>query len=204
MNKNQVIRENIFNLYPKIVYILPAFSKKLGNPNLTIEKFIEVLSKSKYNLGKELGLTANQTSKLLKEIFHDRSTNTTGTKVCNHIFSKLDLKFCCHCEKVLPLNLFRKKSEGNNIYCKYCHSETTKVTQSGRQAKYKCTKSQRTMPWTEYDLISEFYDKRPEGYHVDHIVPLNGTLVSGLHVLSNLQYLPAKDNCAKGNKFIIK
>ena len=56
--------------------------------------------------------------------------------------------------------------------------------------------------WANLKKIMEIYVNRPEGYHVDHIIPLRGKTVSGLHVESNLQYLPALENMKKHNKFI--
>lgn len=74
---------------------------------------------------------------------------------------------------------------------------------NARNAKYRATKLRQTPPWSETDLIREFYVNCPEGYHVDHIVPLQGELVSGLHVAYNLQYLPASENLSKSNKHTI-
>lgn len=66
---------------------------------------------------------------------------------------------------------------------------------------YKTAKLKRTPAWADLKAIQHFYEACPAGYHVDHIIPLQGKLVSGLHVLENLQYLPASDNCSKNNTF---
>lgn len=70
------------------------------------------------------------------------------------------------------------------------------------EARRRATKLQQTPKWSEEQEIKEFYKNCPDGYHVDHIIPLRHTRVAGLHVLNNLQYLPDKLNIKKHNKLL--
>ena len=75
-------------------------------------------------------------------------------------------------------------------------------------AAYIAAKLQRTPAWADKKLIEEFYayaallqELFKEPFHVDHVIPLRGETVSGLHVENNLQILTACENTRKGNKY---
>jgi 5-methylcytosine-specific restriction endonuclease McrA len=58
----------------------------------------------------------------------------------------------------------------------------------------------RIPSWGQEGIL-EFYINCPKEMVVDHIIPLCGKLVSGLHILSNLQYLSPHENSVKYNKW---
>ena len=78
-------------------------------------------------------------------------------------------------------------------------------------AKRHASKLNRTPSWLTKEDLAEIKDiysmanrrTQVEGiqYHVDHIIPLQGKNISGLHVPSNMQILRARDNISKGNRY---
>lgn len=73
--------------------------------------------------------------------------------------------------------------------------------------RYQLRKKQRTPIWADLKKIDEIYikcqrlrDETGIAYEVDHVVPLAGKFVSGLHVHNNLQIVVMSHNRSKGNK----
>lgn len=67
-----------------------------------------------------------------------------------------------------------------------------------------------TPHWASLDAIRQLYIECEQitlstgvKYHVDHIIPLKGKNVCGLHVHNNLRIIPMVDNLTKRNKFDI-
>jgi len=91
------------------------------------------------------------------------------------------------------------KEQAKEQHRKWCQDNRTKV--NSYASKYRATKLKAIPLWADLEEIKDFYAKCPNGYVVDHIIPLQGKNVCGLHVSTNLQYLTQSENCQKGNKF---
>ncbi len=80
-------------------------------------------------------------------------------------------------------------------------------------SNYRARKLKATPKWLSFkdkERIKDIYAKRKVmserdqvTYHVDHIVPLKGDIVCGLHVPWNLQIITEKENCSKNNKLYL-
>lgn len=177
-----------------------VYERIQGIPKLI--NILDILSKNSYNLKVELGVSAQTTSKYSSIVCPDKPK--TGAKLDTWILRKYGYKQCSNCLEVLNELEFHSNSsklDGLNCHCKSCCLETRRDYQRFYQATRAADKLKRTPSWADLEKIKVIYDNCPEGYHVDHEIPLKGVLVSGLHVENNLQYLLAIDNITKNNKF---
>lgn len=127
------------------------------------------------------------------------------------------MRLCTHCgcEKFYdPLEKHRSKASGFYLTrCWDCYKVYNAVKNiawqkrnldkhSAKSMKYKTAKLKRIPPWANLRIINDMYVHATRlGLEVDHIIPLNGELVSGLHVEDNLQLISKSENCSKSNRF---
>lgn len=122
---------------------------------------------------------------------------------------------CKHC-KLETNKLWSEKNKDlksayNREYIKGW-SKINKDLRASNEAKRRSSKIRATPVWLtkeHLDSINNFYwlakDLKAvtgDEYHIDHIVPLKGKNICGLHVPWNLQVLPADLNIKKGNRFV--
>ena len=63
--------------------------------------------------------------------------------------------------------------------------------------KYYTKKKNQTPADADMGKIKKIYQNCPDGYEVDHIIPISK---GGLHHQDNLQHLPISENRRKGNR----
>ena len=94
----------------------------------------------------------------------------------------------------------------------YERNKAYRIANSGKYRahamKRVAAKNNATPPWSNLDDILFFYEEAARltaktgiPHQVDHIVPLQGKTVCGLHVVWNLQVLPAVENQSKNNHY---
>lgn len=167
-----------------------------------------ISSASIVEAGKLLGYSDNPIKQVIRSelmthsIFFDREREFgIGGNNSSWRFALLKLigrKYCykCNCVKLFSeFHSNKNKSLGIEAECAIC-----KNIRNTLDKEYIAL---RTPKWSESLEIADFYTRCPKGYHVDHVIPLRGKLVSGLHVLGNLQYLPAYENLSKSNTYTI-
>ena len=136
-------------------------------------------------------------------------------------------RVCMDCDTAYQLRVARENPEKHRLKAKATYERTRekhlaqkRIYRQTNRAKvnalgksYKIRKKNRVPKWVDKEhmwLIKEAYElaqlrTNQFGYtwHVDHIIPLQGELVSGLHVIENLQVIPGIENIKKKNKFEI-
>ena len=121
--------------------------------------------------------------------------NRYHRKPCKHCDSTLkrvkkgDCYACHRSDSIMRLKAQLKTPEGA-------------VRKKLQNAEYKARERTQTPPWADKKAIAAIRRQaRAEGLEVDHVIPLAGQFVSGLHVAANLQLISPAANRAKGNSF---
>lgn len=202
MNRNEAIKLFLFKAVPNIEEIIKA--KRSKGSKIDLNELIVILSKPIYNLAKEMTASVSGVNRFTKDLF----PNKGNEKLCTYLFKLNNHKYCSKCQQVLSKEVF------SGDYCYPCHRDYYSVympkyyqENKGRyalqRAEYDSRLKQATPKWANLLEIRKIYDNCPEGYQVDHIHPIRGKNICGLHVENNLQYLTAFENNSKGNRFEI-
>jgi len=129
-------------------------------------------------------------------------------------------KQCTKCKQIKLKSEFNKdkyQKDNLKIYCKVCDrkynqtwTKNNRDKDNAKNARRRIAKLNRMLKWGKEHLkpeINNWYRRAKlatifmdELYEVDHIEPLQGKDVCGLHVPWNLTLLTKPENASKGNR----
>jgi len=131
--------------------------------------------------------------------------NKEKINICSQHWSKLNKEHLQQLNKKWNIKNKEHKRSTNKHWI-----QNNKDRCNTSTAKRRATKLNATPKWLTQDQleqIAEFYTlahhiSKQTGIkqNVDHVIPLQGEEVCGLHVPWNLQVIPAVDNLSKGNR----
>ena len=141
---------------------------------------------------------------------------------CSNPLSGCQKKFCSSsCSATYSNLLTPRRTKTSPLWhdCPTCGQQTRNVRYCSNTCKPKLTIEERLAKnkaihneaWQRYmskrknqtpndidiKALQQFYINCPDGYEVDHIIPVSK---GGLHTLDNLQYLTISENRRKSNK----
>lgn len=197
-------------------YLDIAKPKRGNSPQVTFGDLVLALitHNSAKDAREHLGLAEQTLNRTLKKCFPKVSLIGGGQTWGHYLLTSVGFKKCFKCSLIKPISDFLK--EGSCKECRHAYN-TTEVRRDlnrksqqefyyrnakyfkQKSAKYRATLLKACPKWADLEVIKQFYYDCPESHHVDHIIPLQGKYICGLHVETNLQYLPASENCSKGN-----
>lgn len=164
-----------------------------------------------------------QVTKFSKAYFPDKSKNV---RLYTYILGLERLKICSTCKEILGYSNFTKATAASDKLqriCRYCTCTKDKIRYkenkkhikervknwqqdnvgklNGYTAKRRAAIIDRTPIWANQKKIDFWYECVPKGFAVDHVIPLQGERISGLHIETNLQWMTPSKNSKKGNKW---
>lgn len=170
------------------------------------KKEYQIINKDRIKARKSLYYSKNK-----EQILEKQKTRYEGNK--EKIAERQKIYYESNREVILERNkLYQQKDfakesarKSKKAYKKANPEKVTAMTAKRRSQKLQATPKWMTredfaaiQEW--YKLAKELQWLSEEPLQVDHIIPLQGKEVCGLHIAANLQILPASENASKGNK----
>lgn len=187
----------------KVCFYEKAKANRAAKPNLRKEEYIRRREKIGHMTRAEYTKKRNENTKSRADVCRDSNIKHKEKRVAYRKQYEQDNKDRISARRATTLEqrrevkrLWRKNNPGLVL---------------ADSAKRRAAKLHRTPKWlTDFDFIKIKYlyqlaamrtNVQKQQWHVDHIIPLQGAFVSGLHVPSNLRVIPAIENMQKSNHY---